>query len=82
MLGPATRLINSYGLTETTIDSSYFEGEAALPISGLVPIGRPFRQCAAVRASTSGRQPTPIGVPGELYIGGQGVARGYVECRN
>ena len=42
VLGPATRLINSYGLTETTIDSSYFEGEAAATISGLVPIGRPF----------------------------------------
>ena len=42
VLGPATRLINSYGLTETTIDSSYFEGEAAASLSGLVPIGRPF----------------------------------------
>ena len=79
VLGPATRLINSYGLTETTIDSSYFEGEAAATISGLVPIGRPFAN-VRLYVLDEGRQPTPIGVPGELYIGGQGVARGYVNA--
>ncbi len=74
-LGPHTRLINSYGLTETTIDSSYFEGDAdMLPDAALVPIGRPF---ANVRLYVlDGRmQPVPVGVPGELYIGGDGVSR-------
>ena len=79
-LGPHTRLINSYGLTETTIDSSYFEGDAdMLPDAALVPIGRPF---ANVRLYVlDGRmQPVPVGVPGELYIGGDGVSRGYTKA--
>jgi amino acid adenylation domain-containing protein/thioester reductase-like protein len=79
LLGTKTRLINSYGLTETTIDSSFFEGDASsLPDAALVPIGRPF---ANVRLYVLDRrmQPTPIGVPGELYIGGDGVSRGYVD---
>jgi amino acid adenylation domain-containing protein len=79
-LGAQTRLINSYGLTETTIDSSFFEGDASmLPDAALVPIGRPF---ANVRLYVlDGRmQPVPIGVPGELYIGGDGVSRGYVNA--
>ncbi len=78
-LVPGTRLVNSYGLTETTIDSSYFEGDAGrLPDASLVPIGRPF---ANVRLYVlDGRmQPVPVGVPGELYIGGDGVSRGYVN---
>ena len=78
VLGPATRLINSYGLTETTIDSSYFEGEVSATISGLVPIGRPFPN-VRLYILDAAMQPVPIGVPGELYIGGQGVARGYVD---
>ncbi|MEN6405045.1 MAG: amino acid adenylation domain-containing protein [Thermoguttaceae bacterium] len=80
VLGPATRLINSYGLTETTIDSSYFEGDVdLLPESGSTPIGRPFGN---VRLYVlDGRMtPTPIGVPGQLYIGGDGVSRGYVDA--
>ncbi|MEX2286657.1 MAG: amino acid adenylation domain-containing protein, partial [Planctomycetaceae bacterium] len=77
VFGPATRLINSYGLTETTIDSSFFEGEVESTTSGLVPIGRPFPN-VRLYVLDDGLQPTPIGVPGELYIGGEGVARGYV----
>ena len=79
-LGAGTRLINSYGLTETTIHSSFFDGDAdLLPDAALVPIGRPF---ANVRLYVlDGRmQPAPIGVPGELYIGGDGVSRGYVDA--
>ena len=79
-LGPNTRLINSYGLTETTIDSSCFEGDAdMLPDAALVPIGRPF---ANVRLYVlDGRmQPVPVGVPGDLYIGGDGISRGYVNA--
>ena len=77
VLGPQTRLLNSYGLTETTIDSSFFEGDVhGLADAALVPIGRPL---ANVRLYVLDEQqrPLPIGVPGELYIGGDGVSRGY-----
>ena len=78
-LGPDSRLINSYGLTETTIDSSYFEGDASrLPDASLVPIGRPFAN-VRLYVLDGHMQPAPVGVPGELYIGGDGVSRGYVN---
>ena len=75
--GPQTRLINSFGLTEATIDSSYFES-ATLDLSAdqLVPIGRPFANMRLHILDTH-LQPVPPGVPAELYVGGLGVARGY-----
>ncbi|MEU6231900.1 amino acid adenylation domain-containing protein [Kitasatospora sp. NPDC047058] len=78
LCGPRTRLVNSYGLTEATIDSAYFEG----PVDGLepgrmVPIGRPFPNSALYLLDAHGR-PVPPGVPGELWIGGSGVATRYV----
>jgi thioester reductase-like protein len=80
VLGDATRLINSYGLTETTIDSSFFEGEtSSLPETGLAPIGRPFAN-VRLYVLDAHTQPAPIGVPGELYVGGDGVSRGYVNA--
>lgn len=79
VLGPSTRLVNSYGLTETTIDSTFFEGNvSSLPPTGIVPIGRPFPNVQAY-ALDAWRRPVPVGVAGELYIGGAGVARGYLN---
>ncbi|MBT3288510.1 MAG: amino acid adenylation domain-containing protein, partial [Victivallales bacterium] len=79
VLAPQARLVNSYGLTEATIDSSFFESDArALPETGMVPIGRPFAN-VRLYVLDSHRRPVPIGVPGELYVGGRGVARGYVN---
>ncbi len=79
VLGPQTRLVNSYGLTETTIDSSYFEGDVgSLPDTALVPIGRPFPN-VRLYVLDERMEPAPIGVPGILYIGGDGVSRGYVD---
>jgi len=79
VFGARTRLINSYGLTETTIDSTYFDGDLGpLPDTAQVPIGRPFPN-VRVYVFDSRRQPTPPGVAGELYIGGDGVSRGYVH---
>lgn len=76
-IGVSTRLINSFGLTEATIDSSYFESATAELTSGqLVPIGRPFAN-TQLYILNSFLQPVPVGVPGELYIGGASLARGY-----
>ncbi|MER7702075.1 amino acid adenylation domain-containing protein [Kitasatospora sp. NPDC097605] len=76
--GPRTRLVNSYGLTETTIDSAYFEGPAdALEPSRMVPIGRPFPNSAFYLLDPQNR-PVPPGVTGELWIGGSGVSLGYL----
>ncbi|MER5348904.1 amino acid adenylation domain-containing protein [Kitasatospora sp. NPDC002551] len=78
LCGPRTRLVNSYGLTETTIDSAYFEGPAdALEPSRMVPIGRPFPNSAFYLLDAQGR-PVPPGVTGELWIGGSGVSLGYL----
>ncbi|MFN6534907.1 MAG: amino acid adenylation domain-containing protein [Nostoc sp. EkiNYC01] len=75
--GHGTRLINSYGVSEATIDSSYFETTTAnLQLERQVPIGRPFTN-TQIYLLDSQLQPVPIGVAGELYIGGVGLARGY-----
>ena len=73
-------MVNSYGLTEATIDSTYFGG---LP-EDLESEDRPSRSAAhfPARAPTSwtiAAEPVPVGVVGELYIGGSGVASGYVS---
>ncbi|XNR87713.1 amino acid adenylation domain-containing protein [Streptomyces sp. R-74717] len=77
LCGPHTRLINSYGVTEATIDSACFEG----PVDDLepgrtVPIGRPLSNSRLHVLDRHG-EPVPPGVPGELWIGGDGVALGY-----
>ncbi|UJB20890.1 MULTISPECIES: HSAF biosynthetic non-ribosomal peptide synthetase/polyketide synthase [Lysobacter] len=78
LAGADTRVINSYGLSEATIDSTYFEGDAAdLEASRMVPIGRAFPN-SALYILDAHQQPVPAGVPGELWIGGSGVSAGYV----
>ena len=75
--GSATRLINSFGLTEAAIDSTYFEASKLdLPADRNVPIGRPFANMQ-IYIVDSHLNPQPIGVPGEICVGGAGVARGY-----
>ena len=73
-------MINSYGLTETTIDSTFFEGT---PVNldadrSAVPIGRPIPGTRS-HILDERYEPAPIGVVGELYIGGSGGARGYAD---
>ena len=79
LIGPGGRVVNSYGLTEATIDSTYFDAtlEDLQGEDGPVPIGRPFPGMRAYILDGRG-EPVPVGVVGELYIGGPGVARGYV----
>ena len=69
------RVLNMYGPTETTIWSSV---EAATADEGTVNIGRPIAN-TQLYVLDEDRAPAPVGVPGELYIGGDGVTRGYLN---
>lgn len=71
-------LIDGYGPTEnTTFTCCYRITEASL-IGHSIPIGRPIAN-TQVYILDAQLQPLPIGVPGELYIGGAGLARGYLN---
>ncbi|MGD7081000.1 non-ribosomal peptide synthetase, partial [Ralstonia pseudosolanacearum] len=72
------RLWNVYGPTETTIWSSAREVDATDAGQGVVPIGRPIAN-TQIYVLDGHQQPVPLGVTGEIYIGGAGVARGYLN---
>ncbi len=75
------RLINAYGPTETTITATAFDIAPRLrEPSALqrIPIGRPLANRATYILNKYG-DPVPVGVPGELYIGGHCLARGYLK---
>ena len=75
--GKETRLGNSYGITEATIDSAcWFIGDGE-STPGNPPIGRPMAHTTAYLLDARLR-PVPPGVFGELYWGGSAVARGYL----
>ncbi|WFA84861.1 non-ribosomal peptide synthetase [Paenibacillus amylolyticus] len=77
--GSSFRIINAYGVTEAAIDSSFYEEELAkLPQTGHVPIGKAWLN-AKFYIVDAHLNPVPVGVLGELVIGGVGVARGYLN---
>jgi hypothetical protein len=73
---PAARLLNAYGLTETTITSALADLSAP-PEAGPVPVGRATRH-VRIMILDENLDPAPAGTTGEIYIGGRGVARGYL----
>ncbi|MGA9917346.1 MAG: condensation domain-containing protein, partial [Paraburkholderia sp.] len=73
----AARLYNVYGPTETIIDSAYWLCDGTSDAS-TVPIGRPIPN-ACVYILDPALRPVPIGIAGELYIGGVSLARGYLN---
>jgi acyl-CoA synthetase (AMP-forming)/AMP-acid ligase II len=73
----STDLHNLYGPTEAAIDVTYWACERDADTS-IVPIGRPVAN-TQIYIVDSAAKPTPVGVAGELWIGGIQVARGYVN---
>jgi amino acid adenylation domain-containing protein len=80
-LSPETKIVNEYGPTETVVGCCVYEVTTAdVPDGdGRVPIGRPIAN-THLHVLDAGMQPVPIGVAGELYVGGFGVARGYLNA--
>jgi amino acid adenylation domain-containing protein len=72
---PGVAIANLYGPTEATIYSTW--ARVTSDATGVPPIGRPIDGTVVRVLDDHGRR-VPVGVPGELYIGGQGVACGYV----
>ncbi|WP_434047551.1 MULTISPECIES: amino acid adenylation domain-containing protein [Sorangium] len=75
---PETRLFNEYGPTETVVGCCVHEAGRGEGDAASVPIGRPIAN-TQVYVLDQWLQPVPVGVSGELYIGGAGVARGYLN---
>src|SRR5262249_21757335 len=74
---PGCRILNHYGPTETTVGilTCQVSGENA---AGNVPLGRPLGN-SEVYLLDEQLEPVPVGVEGEIYLGGQGLGRGYLN---
>jgi amino acid adenylation domain-containing protein len=76
-----SEFFNEYGPTEASVGTTVYRaarGRAVLSGSGSVPIGEPLANARLYVLNTQ-MQLQPVGTPGELYIGGAGVARGYLN---
>jgi amino acid adenylation domain-containing protein len=72
------QLVNMYGITETTVHVTYYpltDADVAHPRASVIGGPIPDLQVYVLDANM---QPVPVGVPGELYVGGAGLARGYL----
>jgi amino acid adenylation domain-containing protein/FkbM family methyltransferase len=77
--GGGCRIVNHYGPTEATVGITTWElpGDAAVPARPALPLGKPLGNLRVVLLD-AGAEPVPVGVAGELYAGGAGLARGYL----
>ena len=79
---PGVQIVNGYGPTESTTFACCERIARDLPADARsVPIGRPIGN-TRVYLLDPRMQPVPVGAPGELYIGGDGVTRGYLRGAN
>src|SRR6185503_9983283 len=79
-LAPGCTILNHYGPTETTVGvlTHRFSLESLSTYGATVPLGRPLANVQLYLLDPH-LQLVPVGVPGELYIGGPGLARGYLN---
>ena len=79
-LGPACSVMNHYGPTETTVGvlTADIDNSARDPRSNTLPPGKPIRN-ARVYVLDEHLQPVPVYTTGEIYISGEGLARGYIN---
>jgi amino acid adenylation domain-containing protein len=75
---PATTFVNMFGQTETTGIVMVYPIPVGETDAATVPIGRPIANAQAYVLDAS-RRPVPVGVCGELYVGGYGIGRGYIN---
>jgi amino acid adenylation domain-containing protein len=76
--GPPQRLLHVYGPTETTTFATWYEVKEVPEVVLTVPIGTPIANTQAYILDRD-LQPVPIGIPGELYLSGDGLGRGYLN---
>ncbi|MEW6734992.1 MAG: amino acid adenylation domain-containing protein, partial [Acidobacteriota bacterium] len=72
---PEIKIFNLYGPTETTANATM----ATVKQSAIVTIGKPIAN-TQVYVLDANLQPLPVGIDGELHIGGEGLAQGYLNC--
>jgi amino acid adenylation domain-containing protein len=76
---PHGHLINLYGASENAADVTWYDTEQMCKHLVNVPIGRPIANTQTYVLDRN-LQPVPVGVTGELHVGGVGLARGYLNC--
>ncbi|WP_292865633.1 non-ribosomal peptide synthetase [Nostoc sp. LPT] len=77
-VAPETILVNEYGPTETVVGCCIYQVPVGKHTSGSIPIGKAIAN-TQLYILDQYLQPVPMGVPGELHIGGLGLARGYLN---
>jgi amino acid adenylation domain-containing protein len=77
MFGPECRIINHYGPTEVTVECTMHVFDTENDFGAGVPIGLPMDNCSVVLLDSSYRR-VAVGEPGEMYLGGVQLARGYL----
>ena len=76
--GSPERLVHVYGPTETTTFATWYEVKAGQSWLGRIPIGRPITNTTLYILDPH-FNPVPVGITGEIWIGGEGVANGYLN---